>query len=41
MNGTYGGLHAEENRAQSNRDSAGFEASRDQMATRTCAAARQ
>ena len=26
MNGTYGGLHAEENRAQSNRDSAGFEA---------------
>lgn len=30
MNGTYGGLHAEENRAQSNRDSAGFEAARDQ-----------
>jgi len=30
MNGSYGGLHAEENRVQSNRDNAGFEAARDQ-----------
>jgi len=30
MNGAYGGLPAGENRAQSNRDTAGFEASRDQ-----------